>query len=1307
MVYVKLPENLLMKARYIFTFFFLYISFTYSSNVKFYDINSTHGINMREVASICEDSNGFIWASSKKGILRLTNNSYHTYQLPYETPNIIHTKLLYANDSLLAYTNNGQIFIYNTIFDRFDLLVDVRKPLNDTHLVLNRVAVDKNGSILIAASSGLYKYQDQTIIAIGKEKYTDLHDFTWIDNIQLLMATNNGFWLIDTHSLTDKHLYKYDNDNDFKVTKLFYNNIDGMLWIGTNSDGLYLFDLAKNTIRKSSLLSFPKQPVYAIEASSDSTLMIGIDGQGIWELSNDASRVLNIYKENSDNPLSLNGNGVYDIFTDKNKRIWVCTYSGGLSYIDRGSAEITQITHQINNPNSLSNDNVNEILEDSRGDIWFATNNGISHWNKKKNTWNSYYKNAQSQAQVFLSLCEDKHGNIWAGTFSSGVYVLDGNSGNEVTHYSSTDGFSTLNNDYIFDLYRDSHDNIWLGSPLGQIFCYIESDKRFETFPFEPVYAFEELSPESLLLASTYGLLKMNTKTGQTQVLLDGYLIYDLIIVGNNVWMGTSGDGLVRFNLGDSSFEKITTNEGLPSNFVNSILRVGKYLWLGTESGLCKLNTDNNIIETSSSVPSLFNISFNQNASKKLKNGQLIWGTNKGALIFEPDAILHTPSKGRIFFQDIIVAGRSLRNNPHFSLTSPLDDLKKISLKYDQNTVTIEILPIGTTTLSSKFAWKMNGIDDEWTEATSSRLITYASIPTGIYSLNIRMYDNSLNQIIQERSLQIRVTPPWWRSLWFRILLFIFISAILALLLRFYINRIKQQHAEDKIRFFTNMAHDIRTSLTLINAPIEELNREMNLSEEGRYYLSVATEQASRLSFVANQLLDFQKVDIGKGQAFFVMSDLVRIVSHRISMFETVAEKQDVKLSFQSNCKSYITAVDEMKIEKIVDNLISNAIKYSHPEGIVEIILTCDARKWILEVRDYGLGISEKAQKKLFREFYRGDNVINSTIVGSGIGLLLVKNYISLHNGVISLKSKENKGSLFQITVPYKNVLIQSPSLSKHSKSNTIQHSITSNIDNKSDSEAIQGNIQKDYLLIVEDNDALSEFLCKSLSDKYKIDTATDGKIAWEMIQERIPDLIISDVMMPNMDGFELCKLVKSTFETSHIPVILLTALDDKSTQLEGLGLGADDYLTKPFDLSILEQRIYNIIQNRKVIRNRTLRMIDNEAKESTYLNELDDKFVKRAVEVVYSHIDNSEFNKDTFASEMNVSSSLLYKKIKSLTDLSPTDFIKNIRLNHALKLIKSGKYSITEVSEKCGFSSIKYFSATFKNHFGKPPSKI
>jgi CheY-like chemotaxis protein/AraC-like DNA-binding protein len=538
-------------------------------------------------------------------------------------------------------------------------------------------------------------------------------------------------------------------------------------------------------------------------------------------------------------------------------------------------------------------------------------------------------------------------------------------------------------------------------------------------------------------------------------------------------------------------------------------------------------------------------------------------------------------------------------------------------------------------------------------------------------------------------------------------ILLVFIIGILYLSLNYYIERLKQQHTEEKVRFFTNTTHDIRTSLTLIKAPIEELTKELNLSDVGKYYLSLVTEQARRLSTVVTQLMDFQKVDIKKEQLVLNMVNVVELIEHRRLMFESYAKSQNIDLQFASDQDCYRTAVDVSMMEKVFDNLISNAIKYSNPGGFVQINLKCEAERWTLEVRDNGMGISKNAQRWLFKEFYRGENAINSKVVGSGIGLLLVKSYVEMHDGEISYASQENIGSTFKVVIPFKEVFEENRKANAEIKEPTSY--IVKDIDSQSLLQQEESQKQVMRILIVEDNDDLRNFMKYPLQTDFDVMLAEDGEAAWEIIQKEMPDLVVSDVMMPKMDGFELCRLMKSTYETSHIPLILLTALSGKGEQLHGLGLGADDYLTKPFDMTLLSQRIKTIIRNRQAVKEKALKLITGINNENEYIlpNGHNDKFVKKILEVVRANIANTEFGKEEFASAMNVSTSLLYKKMKSLIDQSPTDFIKMVRLNYALELLQSHNYTVTEVSEFCGFSTIGYFSSVFKKHFGKSPTEI
>jgi signal transduction histidine kinase/CheY-like chemotaxis protein len=825
----------------------------------------------------------------------------------------------------------------------------------------------------------------------------------------------------------------------------------------------------------------------------------------------------------------------------------------------------------------------------------------------------------------------------------------------------------------------------------------------------EPISVFSELKPGKMLLGCSYGLLLFDKESGERTELLMGVSVRDILVVNDDVWICTGGDGVIRYNHLTNTTEKINSQSGLPSNFVNSIVASGDYLFIGTESGLCRLSPNTNSVQVYPSIYSLSRTSFNKASHFKLQNGQLAWGTNNGAVIFEPLLLMNVPSNGTIFFQDLSVSGRSVRTLPDFELNTSVDSLKSLSLKHFQNTFSLELLPLQTLS-GAKFSWKLDGFDKDWSLPSDNRMVTYTNLPSGDFVLNVRLYDSSLSRIIHERSVAISVVPPFWKSLWFWGLVYLVLIGLALLVLQYYLKSLHQKHTEEKVRFFTNTAHDIRTSLTLIKAPVEELSRETNLSDDGRHYLSIAIEQARRLSTVVTQLMDFQKVDIGKEQLTLAMVDLVLFIDNRLSMFESLAKSKNIDFVFTPSVKSYLSAIDESKMEKIVDNLISNAIKYSNTDNKVLVEFNVKEKEWSVLITDFGIGMSKDVQRRLFKEFFRGENAINSKVVGSGIGLLMAKDYVSLHNGTITCYSQEGVGSKFLVTIPCKYVNAEAVANSMQTNSSHLaETSFSETFNDASGISDIGSDIQEPEMkvLIVEDNDDLLAFMKRTLSRYFVVCTAENGQQALEVIEEQMPDLVVSDIMMPGMDGFELCEKLKSSYETAHIPVVLLTALSEKSEQLKGLGLGADDYLTKPFDMNLLVQRIKSIIRNRIVVREKALKLIKVDVTEPILANELNDRFMKRLLEVAKLNIGNSDFNKDDFAFAMNVSSSLLYKKVKSLTNLSPTDLIKVVRLEHALELLQARQYTVTEISEMCGFASVGYFGTVFRKHFGKLPTEI
>jgi ligand-binding sensor domain-containing protein len=571
------------------------------SAVKFYNVNTEFGISFRVTNSICKDDQGFIWASSKTGIIRLTENNYRIYSLPYETAGAVVVTLNYTNSKLIAYTNNGQIFSYDPVHDRFELVINLRKIIPGDLFNTYTLLIDNKGDFWIALNTGLYKYhlgKLSFIQEVSKERYS----ITSFSDHQLIIAKTDGLWLLDINSLENRCIFENKSVKPFIVSAFYHDRIQNRLWIGTNSNGLYSFDF--NTAALSEILpsSFPKQPILAIEENSDSTVLIGVDGQGVWELNRKGTKVLNVLKENEDDPYSLRGNGVYDIYCEKGKRVWICTITGGVSYYDLSSPSVNQIVHRANDANSLVNNDVNYILEDRNGKIWFATNNGISRWDVKTNKWKSFYFDEITHSQVFLCLAEDNEGRIWAGTYSSGIYILDAESGRELEHFAGNKNKSPSVSDFVFDIFKDSQGDLWIGGVDGKLPCYLSKEKKFKTYSDEPISVFAELYPGQILLGASNGIKLLDKETGEIEKLLPGYEIQDILVSGDVIWVCTSGQGLLEYNYKNKTIRKYTSEEGLPSDFVNSVVSDNMSLWLGTESGLCRFDLVDKTVTTFSSL---------------------------------------------------------------------------------------------------------------------------------------------------------------------------------------------------------------------------------------------------------------------------------------------------------------------------------------------------------------------------------------------------------------------------------------------------------------------------------------------------------------------------------------------------------------------------------------------------------------------------------------------------------------------------------------------------------------------------------
>lgn len=1253
-----------------------------SQDFAFCNINELSGISMREITAVVRDDDGFVWAASRTGVLRVAADDCRLYQLPFATTDVMQVKMACRGGLLVVATQNGQIFRYNRVLNKFDRWFVLSSLLGNEDWVTN-LLIDTDGKVWISTSTGIFFWTGEEVVQ-AFDDITGISNITPLEGCYALAFVQSSIYRIDTHNRTQT---KLQGHLPYIISSARYDAHTRRVWIGTYNAGLWRYDLAGQIVRKATVPQFPKLIVRDILIPDTTSLWVGVDGGGIWILDSEACQVRQVLRENLDNPSSLRGNSVYSLLVDDRHRVWTATNSGGLQYTEITRSNVEHLVHGINNPQSLHNNEVNHIVIDSRGNLWIATNDGISLRDARTHKWKQLYSGCQ---QVFLSLVTDKKGHIYAGTYGGGLYVLDEATGRELHHYTGNDGNIFGAGGFVFATYVDSAGDVWMGGVKGNVYCCHAASGKLRMYDTQPVYCFAELSPGQILLGCAYGLLLMDKKTGKFDVLLSGYTVHDIAVAGRTIWVCTSGGGLIGLDMHTAEQVRITTQQGLPSNYTKSILLIGNNLWIGTDNGLCCYNLFHKQVRTFATQQQLASASFSVNAACQLPDGRLAFGSNNGLVLFHPDKINTVHSSGRIYFSDIRVSGRSIRETVDFNLSVPIDSLSTLHLDYPQNSFTLSVLPLGCVSKSVSFSWKLVGQDETWSTYTTNRYINYTNLPAGNYMLYIRLYDGSL---LSRRQLSIVVEPPFWQTIWFRLLVVAVIAGLLFLAVRHYIQYLHRRYSDEKIRFFTRMAHDIRTSLMLIKAPIEELHKEKSLSPWGTKCLALASEQTTRLSDTATQLLDFEKLDVGCEQPVFTDFNLTDLIRRRTGIYASYAAGKQIDVKADLTPEDYWVQADVRMLERVVDNLLSNAVKYSTSGGHIEVTFTGKANEWMLRVKDYGMGISKAAQRKLFHEFYRSDNAVNAQIVGSGIGLLMTKRYISIHGGKIAVTSELGIGTTFDITVP----------LRPASQTKIADASVADKIEMP---ESGDMEVHDMHILIVEDNHALREFMVHPLREHFRVTTANDGQQAWEMLNDLQPDLVVSDVVMPRMDGFELCRRIKSTYETSHIPVILLTALSDKTNQLHGLGLGADNYLVKPFDMALLASRITSIIRNRRTVLQKAIETKRDDVR-SIVANRMNDEFIKKAVECVRANIANENFGKEEFASALALSQSLLYKKIKALTNLSVVEFIRSIRLNYAMELLCSGKFNVTEVSEMCGFNTPAYFSRVFKEFFGKTPTEV
>lgn len=698
------------------------------------------------------------------------------------------------------------------------------------------------------------------------------------------------------------------------------------------------------------------------------------------------------------------------------------------------------------------------------------------------------------------------------------------------------------------------------------------------------------------------------------------------------------------------------------------------------------------------------------------KNKKFIFGSSDGAVEFDKDMKLPRGYSSKMIFSDFKLFYQTIYPDDEDSpLKTSINETKELKLKYNQNIFSLQVSSINYDYPSNIiYSWRLEGFYDEWSKPGTENTIRYTNLAPGKYTLRVRAISNEDKRIVlEERSMDIVIAQPFWLTIWAMLLYAAFLCLIAIILLRILILRKQRKVSDEKIHFFINTAHDIRTPLTLIKAPLEELREKEELSKEGISNMNTALRNVNALLRLTTNLINFERADVYSSELYISEHELNTFMNEIFNAFQQYANIKHINFTYESNFRYMNVWFDKEKMESIFKNIISNALKYTPENGNVQVFVSETSDSWSVEVRDTGIGIPANEQKKLFKLHFRGSNAINSKVTGSGIGLMLVWKLVRLHKGKINLSSIENQGSVIKITFPKDSKRFRKAHLATPSKQRQ-EIKVVDNVPPPSpeiyENAQKKENINHRRILIVEDNDELRNYLSQTLSEEYVIQVCSNGKEALTIIPEYKPELVISDIMMPEMRGDELCQAIKNNIETSHIPVILLTALNNEKDILSGLQIGADEYVVKPFNIGILKANVANLLANRALLRSKYANLdLDDEEHDEDCINcsqDIDWKFIANVKKNVEDNIDNPALTVDVLCSLMGMSRTSFYNKLRALTDQAPGDYIRLIRLKRAVQLLKEDTHSITEIAEMTGFSDAKYFREVFKKHYNVSPSQ-
>jgi len=1015
------------------------------------------------------------------------------------------------------------------------------------------------------------------------------------------------------------------------------------------------------------------------------------------------------------------GSEVRTIYEDVHKRIWIADREGGIALYTPAGQPIGFIdaSGRLVKKRPKADFFAYDIIHDRKGRIWIASKGtGVILLEElNADRYKVTYLNRalpladRPNSANFYALLEDQKGKIWAASYGGGINLIEEKNGKfHFVHVGN--GLKNYPIDRcrnLRSLCLDPKGIIWAGGVNGIV-------------AFNP--NFSKVSDIRFYEYRKEGTDAMSLRTN------DVHYVY--VDATGERWFGTFGGGLNRlsstFKLGQTpSFGALTMNDGLPSDIVLSIQEdMQGFLWLFSENSITRYDTHSGNLDIYNKNYGLEAVTFSESSSCLISNGEIFAGTTTGFYRFNPSRVKTATFVPSLVFTRLLLFNKEAQiGAPHSPLTAHLDEIGKVSLSHKQNIFTIEFAALDYRAPENiQYAYRLDPVDPDWTKIRNLNSVTYTNLSPGEYVFRVKSTNSEGFWMENERQLELKIRPSFWQTHFAILLYVLFGLALFAAALYFFATiyklksevNVEQKVSEMKMSFFTDISHELRTPLTLISGPVDHMLKEEKLSPDGRVLLTIVQRNIDRMHRLINQILDFRKVQDKKMQLKVQKINFGQFVASVAANFNVNAEERRIDFKVIDQTEGTLVWIDKDKLDTIVYNLLSNAFKFTPPGKAVSVVTLLEGDDAVLVVSDQGIGIAPEKQARLFERFFSYDETSN--IRGTGIGLNLVKELVDMHAGQISLVSEPGAGTTFEVrfrlgTAHYEASTVILHESYQSSASNLLPDSeVLVDADPKAETERKDNAIEMEnqpLLLVVEDNDELRGFLTSVLSKKYRVADAPDGLAAWNMIGNLMPDFIITDLMMPVVDGLELTRRIKEDGRTCHIPVIMLTAKSDMVTQMDCVKAGVNDFIAKPFSAAYLEAKIDNIFMQRGILQEKFRQDIFSVKPlfaEKMNLPSQDSIFLRRIMDFMEENMSNSELTVDQLVSVVGLGRTVFFNKLKGLLGMSPIEFIKETRIKRAAQLLESGHLNVSEVSFQIGMNDARYFSKCFKQKYGMTPSE-